>query len=634
MVTGDDATSTTEAAASQSQTRQAGGAEAPEPTTPEIGEGKHYLVGAGVSGIRGLPYERSPDDPLYRPLQIYVLDPFASRLEGCIATVNVPYEPLEPGCAGRVFRTDPNDGGNGRQYQPLDLNDQKVLLNDGRTPSPGDPLFHQQMVYAVASLLYAAFKAALGRHPSWGFERGGGSTALLLRPYADKMANAYYDKAKGEICFGYYRAKPGSLGRNLPGGFVFTSLSHDIIIHETTHALLDGLRAKFSVPTSPDVPGFHEGFADLMAILQRLSYPEVVERAIGKARGDIEKADILMQVARQFGETVSHRSSLRQALDLGLEKSYRPDLESHDMGSVLLAAVFQAFNTLYRRKVARFLRIATGGTGILPPGDMHPDLQALLAEQISKLASQFQMIAVRAVDYCPPVDIELGEYLRAIITADHDLIPDDRLAYREALIDAFGCRGIIPRDVQFLSEESLRWSPPGKEIGNVGDLAFATLRFAGDPACPAGADELRRQAGALGRLVTDSRYLEEFGLAKGGDPRLKGDRVELPRVESIRSSRRVGPDGQIVFDLVAEVTQVRNAEGGDAGCRFEFIGGCTVIIGPKGEIRYLIRKSVLNEERLARQRAYICGAGNRLWSQVQGRRRPALQPFRLLHEMD
>src|SRR6185369_9909930 len=168
------------------------------------------LIGPGVvRSIRGRPYERRADDPLYRPLQIYVLDPSASKLEGCIATVNVPYEPLEPGCVGRIFETDSADGGNNRRYQPLDLNDQKVLLNNGRTPSPADPLFHQQMVYAVASLLYAAFKAALGRHPSWGFERSEGNMTLRLRPYAADMENAYYDRERGEICFGYYRAKRG-----------------------------------------------------------------------------------------------------------------------------------------------------------------------------------------------------------------------------------------------------------------------------------------------------------------------------------------------------------------------------------------------------------------------------------------
>ena len=40
-------------------------------------------------------------------------------------------------------------------------------------------------------------------------------------------------------------------------------------------------------------------------------------------------------------------------------------------------------------------------------------------------------------DYCPPVDVRLGDYLRALVTADYDLVPDDPWGYREALVRGF-----------------------------------------------------------------------------------------------------------------------------------------------------------------------------------------------------
>ena len=43
-------------------------------------------------------------------------------------------------------------------------------------------------------------------------------------------------------------------------------------------------------------------------------------------------------------------------------------------------------------------------------------------------------ICIRAIDYCPPTDMELGEYLRAIITADGDLERSDKWGFREALM--------------------------------------------------------------------------------------------------------------------------------------------------------------------------------------------------------
>ena len=296
--------------------------------------------------------------------------------------------------------------------------------------------------------------------------------------------------------------------------------------------------------------------------------------------------------------------------------------------------MFEAFITIFRRKTERHIRLATGGTGVLPPGDIPADLQAVLAAEASRLAGQFLGMCIRAIDYCPPVDITFGEFLRAVITADYDLIPDDPWGYREAWIDAFRRRGIFPRHVASLSEDALLWRPPRRPVPPISGLSFAALRFNGDPGRPADGAELHRQACALGQVISDPLYREEFGLTGPGDPRLGGDTADLPRIESIRSSRRVGPDGQIVFDLVAEVIQRRTARAPD-GAAFSFFGGATVILGPQGEIRYVISKSVLGAERLEQQRGFLLGAaGRKLWQLSEGERRPNPQLFRLLHATD
>src|SRR5262249_43219744 len=67
------------------------------------------------------------------------------------------------------------------------------------------------------------------------------------------------------------------------------------------------------------------------------------------------------------------------------------------------------------------------------------------------------------LDYCPPVDLTFGEYLRALITADMDLVPEDQLRYRVAFVEAFRRRGIYPSDLRTLSEDSLRWARPGED---------------------------------------------------------------------------------------------------------------------------------------------------------------------------
>ena len=70
--------------------------------------------------------------------------------------------------------------------------------------------------------------------------------------------------------------------------------------------------------------------------------------------------------------------------------------------------------------------------------ELHPDLAERLAGEASKTAEHFlEHLHSCALDYCPPVDIRFGEFLRAMITADFDLVSDDPIGYRAALIDAF-----------------------------------------------------------------------------------------------------------------------------------------------------------------------------------------------------
>ncbi|HET9328875.1 MAG TPA: peptidase M4, partial [Candidatus Eisenbacteria bacterium] len=591
--------STSESAKATAQSRS-GEPPAGEKQRGQDGTSGAFTIGpAVIRAVTGQPYERDGTDVLYRPLRIYTVDPSLGRKDGAVATVNVPYEPLEPGPAGAVFEVDNKDGHRGEEYRRVDLDDPRVLIEDGLRPSPSDPRFHQQMVYAVCSLVYAAFRTALGRHVAWGFPVQQGRSRLLVRPHALDELNAYYDHDRGELCFGYAKAKEtnGTTTR----GYVFTCLSHDVIAHEVTHALIAGVRSHFNIASGRDAAALHEALADLIAIFQHFSYKEVVRGVIRSSGGRLDMGGLLTDVAPQVGQAYG-QSALRSGIDSDPEhpRQYKEGAEEHETGAVLASAVIEAFTAIYKRKSARFFRLATQGTGVLPPGQIPHDLEDVLADQASKLADQFQRILIRALDYCPPVDPELGNYLRGLITADYDLVPDDPWGYREVMIAAFARRGIYPRNVPTLSEDAILWKPPIRAVGAIADLSFAKLQFDGDPGRPAGKAELERQAAVLGRLVSQPDLLDVFGLAREGDARLRGDRVELPQVESIRSSRRVGPDGQVVFDLIGEVTQLRHARMPN-GELFAFYGGATIIIGPRGEVRFVINKNVASDSRLERE---------------------------------
>jgi hypothetical protein len=149
-----------------------------------------FLLDTTHPYMRACRAVRNPE-PTHRQLRIYTLDPELSKLDGAITTARVPYEPLLPGPVGHLFTVDLYDEVQRTHYVPADLDDRFLLAQDGREPSPSDPMFHAQMVYAVASLTYQHFREALGRHLNWGSrraaERGG---KIVLRPFGSGDRNA------------------------------------------------------------------------------------------------------------------------------------------------------------------------------------------------------------------------------------------------------------------------------------------------------------------------------------------------------------------------------------------------------------------------------------------------------------
>lgn len=417
--------------------------------------------------------------PIFRRLRGYSFDPSLSvQLETALvneAVFKIRWEEhLEIGPVGEYLEVIDFDPASNCFYEPVDLNNSFILAQDGLLPSESNPQFHQQMVYAVAMTTIENFEKALGRKALWSSfhegQEGDFLQHLRIYPHALRQANAYYSPVKKALLFGYFPASSNAPGDHYPNGMVFTCLSHDIVAHETTHALLDGMHRRFIEASHQDTLAFHEAFADIVALFQHFSFPEVLRQQIAKTRGDLASQSLLGQLAQQFGKAIGQYGALRDAIG-GFdpkEKKWKPrqpdpndyqtEVEPHSRGAILVAAVFEAFLSIYKSRVADLLRIASNGTGILTPGELHPDLVDRLAREAAKTAQHVLNMCIRALDYCPPVDITFGDYLRAIITADTDLVPDDDLGYRIAFIEAFRQRGIYPRDIRVLSEQSLCWN--------------------------------------------------------------------------------------------------------------------------------------------------------------------------------
>jgi hypothetical protein len=361
---------------------------------------------------------------------------------------------------------------------------------------------------------------------------------------------------------------------------------------------------------------------------------------------------MLGKLAQQFGETTGRYGSLRDALgkvnpDTRQWEPTRPDpselgrvFEPHARGSLLVAAVFDAFLSIYKARIADLLRIASSGSGVLPAGALHPDLVNRLAIEAAKSAQHVCTMCIRALDYCPPVDLTFGEYLRALISADYDLVRDDDKGYRIAFIEAFRRRGIYPPDVRTLSTSSLRWEPPSVFLPPSAIIPpFATDLIESARKWDLFSDrkktfeQLRKQYREIRQWIpnalTDQETARALGLnldpVKGkANPANADDPVNKEQsydVTALRPARRVGPDGQHLTDLIIEITQrrweplvppgegrkrsaARPLAGGPGG--FWFRGGCTLVYDlQRRAVRYCIRKDIDAEARLQLQRDFL-----------------------------
>ena len=594
---------------------------APAPNTPAANDPDEDIFSSAE-----LPW------PDARPLTVYAFDPSLGKFVGNYMTTQVRYEALQPGPVGERFAVIDYDGTNRTYYTPVDLDDPKLLIAGGLAPSDTDPRFHQQMVYAVASETLQRFEAALGRQIHWRQiphtpdttteQRAAASRCLNLFPHAMCQANAFYNPAVHGIVFGYFKASRTDPGRNLPGQTVYTCLSHDIIAHETTHAIVDGIREYFMEPTNIDVPAFHEAFADLAALFVHFTHKEVLLDALRKTGGrlfdpqlsaavktDSGKAVIqaqlaapnpLVALAQQFGEASGMRSGLRSALGTPVDSNdINIKIEPHDRGSILVAAVFDAYFTVYTRRTFDFFRIFRAGGGTLDKDDLPVPLAERLAAEASRTAEQFFTICARALDYCPPVDITFGDFLRAVLTADLDFHPDDPDGVRDALMQAFRLRGIVADEVASFSEDSLFWPKVKRRKLEVDGLVF------GDPNGLT-TDEKNTNGKVLRAFAARNATLLGF---RGPEP------IAAP---SFHPMFHTGQDGRLYLNMVVELVQtVEKDFGATTPGTFPMRNGVTLLIAqdppdgatrPPPRVRFVIPK-LWSQVREDRVRNYYLATG-------------------------
>jgi hypothetical protein len=497
------------------------------------------------------------------------------------AQVRVPAERLEPGPRGARFHVVDYDPAGGTLGAPA------VIAPDGQDQFLGasdkdlttDPAFRAQNAYAIAARTLASFEGALGRRLRWEFGH-----QLYLVPRAVPEANAYYDPDQGAVHFGYVPTADGELQ---------TVLNHDIIAHETTHAVLDGLRPRFAEPGLPDQSAYHEALGDIVALLSVFSLRRVCERLLGEAdpAGKIDRALVspealkkspLFVLAEELGEGMEsdRGSGLRRSVEREPGDAWRKDpafLEPHLRGEILVAAVMRTHLVMWSERL--------GGLGDEAKAD-----RARVAEEGAKAAAHLLGMMIRGIDYMPPVELEFEDVLDSVLKADEVLAPDDEHDYRGALENTFASYDIKrpPGGVLDLSDEDA----PTYERMN-----YALLR--GDP------DEV-------------FRFIWENAEVLGIDLRFRLN------VESVHPSVRVGPDGLIVPEVAADYIQTLDLLAGELGglgieppanldpsTPVQLWGGGVLIFDQFGRAKWHQSKSLADPDRQKRRLAYLESRGLR-----------------------
>ena len=506
------------------------------------------------------------EDPAVR----YTTGPKKGRI--VTAKIIVPAERLDPGPRGYRVHCIDYDSTNDTYYDTAISETEDLFEKASDDVLLNDPNFHCQNAYALVMFTLARFEYALGRRLGWSFK----GHQLKLAPHAFSDSNAFYSEEDRALLLGYFPSSDGSRT-------IFTCLSHDVIVHETTHALVDGLRTRYTDPSSPDQAAFHEGFADVVALLSIFSLPEVAALLIDSFEtGDDQmiaaKAitpDALREafggLAREVGQELSgvRGQPLRQSLTLTPDKTYLDQdefQEPHRRGEILVAAMVNAFLEMWSNRLKRLGEVKKGFVDRIK-----------VIEEGADLADTLLTSAIRALDYTPPVDLSFGDYLSALVTADTEVRPrsDDRYDLRKHVLKSFRDYGI----------------EPASNCGSCGVAGCGLWESIREPLDYGRVhnDPMKSDPDEIFHFIWENRTADHLDLHDEG----------YTHVQSVRPCIRIGADGFTLRETVAEYIQVTKIRASDLkdldlvqpdgmpdDLEFYIYGGGALIFDEYGHLKY------------------------------------------------
>lgn len=311
----------------------------------------------------------------------------------------------------------------GRRVAVFDYNRDQDTVYEGAQPDKNgnfpkhkisDPRFHQLNTYAIAVRAIELVEMELGRELRWGFD----ASRLIILPHAGSLANAFYSEDTHSLQFYSFRSGPDKQ-------VYHTSLSHDIVAHETGHAILDAVRDRYTEGLHPETSALHEAIADLTAVFAALSHDIILKKVAKK----MEQANFISDIAEHFE---GNHQALRNLLQSPKPESYwQKKLSPHDRSLKLTCAIYEALLALQKNRI-----------------DAGMDHVSAL-----KLARKaLQRMVVRGLDFLPPADGTFQDFGIAIIKADTVANPQDKFGFRKDVFKALKYHHVLAGNEPLLKQ--------------------------------------------------------------------------------------------------------------------------------------------------------------------------------------
>lgn len=301
----------------------------------------------------------------------------------------------------------------------------------------------QVSVFGAVMKTMAMFEEedVLGRQLRWAFE----GDQLLIVPRAGEWDNAFYHRDSRSLQFFFFDRQVNRKKKRY-----YTCLSPDIVVHETTHAILDGIAPDLYDASSPQALALHETIADLGAAIFAIRSRRLGLKVLELTRGNLSKSTAFNQIALEFGSV--RIGEMRPLRDLHNDYSFSDwgtlpaSNNPHDLCNVLSGALYPLLikdHEVQKREIACGAEEADMHKAVAV-GERNMEEQLFSASGLAlfKAGQKFKRIIFRCLDYLPPGEISFADYGRALIAADISINPDDHEA-RECIFEEFVKRGIV-----------------------------------------------------------------------------------------------------------------------------------------------------------------------------------------------